>query len=218
MTWWETVLVPIILTAIAMLAVEVLARWIYDQYMQPKLRIIEEDSSYKTRETIYLPSLLLSDERSVLRQRVIEKIYHSVFIKNEGKTVAKNCIGTLILLNAETSDLLPPLLAKDCFIDPSYTGKRALGGSLCWARAENPSSININAYDEALLDICRVVVKDSQSCIEIPSERGWECIRMALRLGKEYEAILRVTAENAQKVEKRIVIKPVDHNVKIEFK
>ena len=42
---------------------------------------------------------------------------------------------------------------------------------------------------------------------------------MALRLGKEYKAILRVTAENAKKVEKRIIIKPVDqHDVKIEFK
>ena len=199
---WKLTLISIIGTAIAMLIVNVLARIIYDRYKRPILKIGEDNPLYLPIGTGGQPLI----------------IQHSVTVRNEGKTAAKNCIG-IITIDANPSDLIQPFITNlPVLLAPGYSGERALGGQVCWAEIGNPNRITINAHDESLLDIYRVVYKQGHCHIEIPSERGWKPLRMALSARKEYTGILRVTAENAQLIEKRFKLKPVNHHdVVIEF-
>jgi hypothetical protein len=123
------------------------------------------------------------------------------------------------MIGLAPNDLVQPFITNSpVLLSPGFSGKRVLGGRVCWAEIDNPNRIIINAKDEALLDIYRVVCKGGHTHIEIPSERGWKVLRMALSAHKEYTGSLRITAENARPVEKRFKLKPIDHHdVIIEF-
>jgi hypothetical protein len=199
---WELTFISIIGTAMAMLVVNVLARIIYDWRKRPVLKIGEDSPLRLPRKT--------GDQPLVTQ--------HSIIIRNEGQTAAKNCSG-IIIMDITPNDLIQPFITKlPVLLPPGFSGERTLGGQLCWAEINNPSRITINAHDEALLDIYRVVCKQGHSHIEIPSERGWNILRMALSASKEYKGILKVTAENAQSVERQFKLKPINHHdVMIEF-
>jgi len=197
----ELTIISIIGTAIAMLLVNILAKVIYDWLKRPILKIIED-----------CPLRLPQRENEPL---ITE---HSILIRNEGKTSARNCTG-LIIIDTKERDLIEPFITNlPVLLPPGFSAKRVLGGKVCWAEFGNPAHLTINAHDEALLNIYRVVCKGGHTHIEIPSEKGWKVLRMALSASKEYTGILRITAENAQPVEKRFKLKPVDsHDVVIEF-
>lgn len=199
---WELTLISIIGTAIAMLMVNVAARIIYDWLQRPILKISEDSPLRLPRKT---------GDQPLITQ-------HSVIVRNEGKTAVKNCIG-IVIMDITPNDLIQPFITNlPILLGPGLSGERTLGGQVCWAEIGNPSHITINSHDEALLDVYRVVCKDGHSHIEIPSERGWGVLRMALSASKEYTGILRITAENAQPIEKRFKLKPVNHHdVIIEF-
>jgi hypothetical protein len=201
MEQWELTLISIIGTTIAMLIVNVLARIIYDWFKRPILKIGEDNP-------LRLPG---TENQPLITQ-------HSITIRNEGRTAARNCVG-IITMNIASDDLIQPFITNlPVLLPPSFSGKRPLGGQVCWAEINNPSRITINAKDEALLDIYRVVCKGGHTHIEIPSERGWSTLRMALSAYKEYIGSLKITAENAHPVEKRFKLKPVNHHdVIIEF-
>ncbi|RLE63955.1 MAG: hypothetical protein DRJ38_06400 [Thermoprotei archaeon] len=199
---WVLTLISIIGTAIAMLVVEVLTRIIYDILRRPILKIGEDNPLRLPRRGGNQPLIT----------------HHSITIRNEGKTAARNCIGT-VFIDAQPGDLIHPFITNlPVILSPGLSGKRAFGGQVCWSEINNPSRITINANDQALLDIYRVVCKGGHTHIEIPSERGWNILRMALSANKEYTGKLIITAENAQRVERRFKLKPISqHDVLIEF-
>jgi hypothetical protein len=199
---WELSLISIIGTAIAMLVVNVLARIIYDWLKRPILKIGGDNPFRRSGETEDQPLVT----------------YHSVIIKNEGQTAVKNCVG-IIVMDIIPNDLIQPFITNSLvLLPPGCSGERTLGGPVCWTETNNPSRITINAHDEALLDVYRVVCKGGHSHVEIPSERGWGFLRMALSASKEYTGTLKITAENSRLTEKRFKLKPVNyHDVTIEF-
>jgi hypothetical protein len=201
MEQWELTVISIIGTAIAMLVVNVLAKIIYDWFNRPILKI-EEDNPLRLPRTGNQPLVT----------------QHSITIKNEGRTAARNCVG-IIIMHITPNDLIQPFITGlPVLLPPGFSGERTLGGQVCWAEMGNPNRITINAKDEALIDVYRVVCGGGHTHIEIPSERGWSVLRMALSAHKEYTGTLKVTAENTSSVEKRFKLKPVGHHdVIIEF-
>jgi hypothetical protein len=200
MEQWELTVISIIGTAIAMLVINVFARIIYDWFKRPILKIGEDNP-------LRLPR---TGNQPLITQ-------HSIVIRNEGRTAAKNCVG-IIIMNITSDELIQPVTHLPVLLPPGFLGERALGGQVCWAEINNPNRITINAQDEALLDIYRVVCEGEHTYIEIPSERGWSILRMALSAHKEYIGSLKITAENAHSVEKRFKLRPVNHHdVIIEF-
>jgi len=89
-------------------------------------------------------------------------------------------------MNITSDELTQPVTHSPVLLPPGFLGEQTLGGQVCWAEINNPNRITINAQDEALLDIYRVVCKGEHTYIEIPSERGWNILRMALNARKEY--------------------------------
>lgn len=186
-----------------MLMVNVLARIIHEWLVCPILEIGDDYPLHHPGKT---------ENKLLITQ-------HSVVVKNKGKTAAKNCTG-IVIIDVKPEELIQPFITNlPVLLPPSFSGKRVLGGQVCWAEIDNPARITINARDEALLDIYRVVCKGRHRHIEIPSERGWKVLRMALSASREYTGTLRVTAQNAKPVEKRFKSKPVNHyDIGIEFK
>jgi len=198
---WELSIISIIGTALAMLVVQILARIIYDRFKRPILEIGKDNP--------------LRFPRTKANQPLIT--HHSISIKNRGKTAAKNCVGTIIM-DVAPRDLIHPFITNlPVLLPPNISGKRIIGGQVCWAKSGNPDRITINAHDEAMLDAYRVVCNAGHVHIEFPSEMGWGVLRMVLSASKEYSGILRITAENAKCVEKRFKLKPIGHDVVIEF-
>ncbi|MCK4736648.1 MAG: hypothetical protein KAT65_29610 [Methanophagales archaeon] len=146
----------------------------------------------------------------------ISGIYHSVEIINNGKSAAKRCVGSIYIEVKDPNDILhgPKEIGKTGPFVSELT-PRGVEGAVCWARAGNPHSITINAYDKALLDV--YAYSNEEKIISIPSELGWVTPRVYLN-AKEYDGKLRITAENAKSVEKIFKLKVKGDDVIIEFK
>ena len=136
--------------------------------------------------------------------------YHSIEIRNNGRSAAKGCVGSIRIEVKDPNDILHQ---GNAFVKKLTS--RGVEGAVCWAWASNPPSITMNAYDKALLDV--YAYSDKEKKIMIPSELGWNILRVCLK-AKEYEGKLRITAENAKSAEKSFNLKVKGDDVIIEFK
>ena len=128
------------------------------------------------------------------------KTYHSIRVANNGRTLAKNCTALLTIKNLAEDDIVN---SQKAFLNKrSY--RPIKDEPLCWAwvthdpvgTLTNPSRLSIYPNSAQLLDI--YAVTSGNFNVWIPSEVGWDHLRVILRSRKEkdYEIELKIHAEN----------------------
>ena len=146
--------------------------------------------------------------------------FYSIAVKNEGETVARNCEGLLTLENIEPIDDIAPVRERTTLSPTSFRPLKDM--NLCWARMINGNSYSISIFPktEQLLDLCKVE-RAQPPIIYIPSERGWEPLRIALKGNKEYKGELKIVAENITRnlgQHKELILKPKGDNIEIHLR
>lgn len=150
---------------------------------------------------------------------------NAIVIANRGRSVAKNCMGTITLEALDVRELIATpeelIQAEDIGMDPTkfnVRGKSTLLMSqqsnrlpvenelLAWARIGNPVAIDLPPSVGAMLDVARYVRPEgSEAQLHIPSEKGWSSILVALRPGT-YKLRLKVHADNAASRERAFTL------------
>jgi hypothetical protein len=128
--------------------------------------------------------------------------YHSIRVKNKGRAVAMNCNAVLTITTITEKDVIDvdgqyPNITTSAF-------RPIKDESLCWAFKTrgptgdpvNPAFLSIFPGSTRLVDLCRVPRQPFR--IDIPSEMGWEKIRVFLRGDKEYFVELNIFPENVR--------------------
>jgi hypothetical protein len=187
--------------------VDIVARIGHTWYYSPKLTI-ESDIPLQNQEIrVGMGSSSNGERRDVN--------YHSIKIKNDGRTSAENCKGLIFLNGIDQEDIISNPIYDQAMIYKLTS--RGISGAVCWACGGNPQYITINSKDDELLDIYKVIIKNSNfEQIVIPSEKGWEKPRVFLK-AKEYNGKLKITAANVKPVEKSFKLKIEETDVKIYF-
>lgn len=187
--------------------VDTMARIGHTWYYAPELKI-ESDIPLQNQE------IRVGIGSSSNGERKCEN-YHSIKIKNDGRTSSKNCKGSIFLNGIQQEDIMENSIYNPVIIYKLTS--RGISGAVCWACEGNPQSITINSKDEELLDIYKVIFKNDEiEQIVIPSENGWKKPRVSLK-AKEYNGKLKITAANVKPVEKSFKLKVEGTDVKIYF-
>lgn len=190
------------------ISVDLVTRLIHSWYMSPKLDI---DSDVPLYEEVRRDVIFNDNDKEKRFQR-----YHSIKIKNNGRTSAENCIGSIFLNVTDEKEIISEPIYYKSIINKLTS--RGVSGAVCWARQGNPQSVTINSKDEELLDVYKIIFTNANKLekLIIPSEKGWEKFRVVLK-PKVYDGKLKITAANAEPVEKAFKLKIEETDVKIIF-
>lgn len=124
-------------------------------------------------------------------------------IKNNGGSVARNCVATLITRGLIQESILAAPLENTTEPIKSHPEDEDLSGNLCWAAPTSCRVRNLNRGESAVLWLYR----EQKSSIVVPSELGWETPTYILSSkGSPYTADLKITAENTNPMEKETQI------------
>ena len=188
------------------ISVDLVTRLIHSWYMSPKLDI---DSDVPLYEEVRRDVIFNDNDKEKRFQR-----YHSIKIKNNGRTSAENCIGSIFLNVTDEKEIISEPIYYKSIINKLTS--RGVSGAVCWARQGNPQSVTINSKDEELLDVYKIIFTNKLEKLIIPSEKGWDIFRVVLK-PKVYDGKLKITAANAEPVEKAFKLKIEETDVKIIF-
>ena len=126
--------------------------------------------------------------------------FWSIKVANLGRTVAKDCIGTITLLDMDRSKLMDVSEADSLESLPEYkeenitldfprfqimspaTFRLIESEPLCWAELGNPQRLDINPGMTQQLDVCKIHFGKVGNYIIFPSEHGWRKIRIRTKI------------------------------------
>lgn len=139
------------------------------------------------------------------KNNIIEKSYdiEYIFIKNEGRNVAKECSANLTIENIEAESVVSASLESVNEPMKTYPESDQLNANLPWASVNKITSRNLNRGETAML----YLFKSSSNNIIIPSELGWKTPTCVLSsTDAPYKGTLRITSQNSTHIEKNIII------------
>jgi hypothetical protein len=139
----------------------VIGPWILDWWFKPRIQVSSADE--------------------VLRERGV--LYHRVAITNRGRRELRSCVSAISIRNMAYDDIAAT--AKKQVITPEdFRSKSHMENELLhWSTLGHGSSQNINPKVTAKLDLYRVLLSSDgkPDLIQIPSEQGWEPLKISLR-------------------------------------
>jgi len=157
----------------------VIGPWILDWWFKPRIQVSSTDE--------------------VLRERDV--LYHRLAITNRGRRELRSCVSTISIRNMAYDDIATT--AKKQVITPEdFRSKGHMENELLhWSTLGHGSSQNINPKVTVKLDLYRVLLSgDGKSdLIQIPSEQGWEPLKISLRpRARPYDGAVVVSGANTE--------------------
>ena len=148
--------------------------------------------------------------------------YHSIFVKNSGRSTAINCESMLTLSKSDID--LQRDIPKDK-TGPTITSKffrEIKDMNLSWARMANGNLHSISIYPGARQLLNFYKAEKPNLDINISSEKGWDPPRIILKSHKEYNGEIKIFAENVKYKPKKhkkkfIIFRAKDNDVKFKF-
>ena len=133
------------------------------------------------------------------------------------RRAARDCIGKITLEDLKEADLADYEGAKSKPIIHRGAFSPLKEVSLCWSRLKNPEFNTINRDDTQTLDICRY--RASDCILEFPTEMGWKCIRVRIKLQREYPGEILVTSANAEPLQRKfkLILDKENGDIKLEI-
>lgn len=150
---------------------------------------------------MYRPKVIIR-YKNIMPLVATDGVFWAIEIANLGKSVARNCIGTITLRNVTEKDIVPIYDADPDESLPEYpeekldieypreqiladdSFRRVSNTATAWARLGNPFQMNINPGMSEQLDLCKVHYSKKGIYALFPSEFGWR--RLRLRTNKEH--------------------------------
>ncbi len=172
--------------------------------------IITETSLFVIRQWLEEPRLSIETEAPFVHDI---SIFHTLLVRNNGRRGAEGCEGKLTL-NITPDDVIDGYdgwLTRTAF-------KPLREANVSWSKRTggNRHEVSIKAKGSESLEIVRLVkvpqkMKDGHPIgqplllFQIPSEKGWDPIRVALA-PKNYEGRIRIESMNSEPAEKGLRI------------
>lgn len=129
----------------------------------------------------FKPRILVASADDVLREQGV--LYHRLAISNEGKRELVSCVGSISIIDIGREDVA--VTAKKQLLNPEDFRRSAKMENelLRWATLGHGVSQTINPKVTAKLDLYRVLLSNDgkPELVQLPSEHGWEPIRITLR-------------------------------------
>jgi len=127
------------------------------------------------------PRIQVSSMDEVLSERGV--IYHRLAIANRGRRELRSCVGAISIKNVGYDDITTT--PKKQMITPEdFHNKGEMENELLhWSTLGHGSSQSINPMVTAKLDLYRVLLSNDgkPDLIQLPSEHGWEPLKITLR-------------------------------------
>jgi len=172
--------------------------------------VLTEISLFLVGQWIGVPELSIEKEEPFVTDPFV---YHTILVRNNGRRGAEGC-EVKLTLNIKSDDIIDGAggwLTKTAF-------KPLREANVSWSKRidGSPHEVSIKAKGSESLEIFRVVkvvksmrdghpVGETSLRFEIPSEKGWKQIRVALD-PKNYEGEIRIESMNGEPTERRLRI------------